>query len=87
MKFLHSEKLPISESEFEKVIDLFEKFGILDKDQSMANLIKRYNEKAISSHEKPIPDKILETIYKKVKNFSNVCSIGNARRKRERNLS
>lgn len=44
LKFCHSSKLEISEKDFEKVIDVFEKLAILDNDQSMAHLTSRFYE-------------------------------------------
>lgn len=60
----------ITEEDFEKVIDVFEKIVFLGESQSKENLVNRFAEVAPPEYAQKIPKNVLETIYQKVSSFT-----------------
>jgi len=74
LKFLENSGLDISEQDFEKVIDVFEKIVVADQNQSLQHLQNRFYEKVPKDYAQRVPVSTLEAIYQKVRFSSFWCS-------------
>jgi hypothetical protein len=63
LQFINSGKIDITAQDFERVIDVFEKIVVLDSNQSLMHLQKRFYEKAPVEYRARITSAHLETIY------------------------